>query len=47
MQAANLLLTGGILFRRTRQEFLRSGAAEAAMWTGIEELLRALLPGRQ
>jgi hypothetical protein len=42
-QAANFLLTGRVIFRKTRKEFQRAGIAEGMLWTGLEELMKAAL----
>jgi hypothetical protein len=46
MQAANFLLSRGIVFRQTRAEFRRSGIVEGVMWTGIEEAIKTLVATR-
>jgi hypothetical protein len=43
MQLGNFLFTGGVLFRQTRKDFRRAGTDEAAVWTGLEELLKVAL----
>jgi hypothetical protein len=39
----NFALTGGVIFRHTRKQFQKAGPVEAAVWTGWEEILKAVL----
>lgn len=43
LQLLNFALTRGVLFRQTRKEFQRAGPIDAAIWTGLEEILKAAL----
>ena len=44
LQLGNFLLTGGVIFRQTREEFARTDVVEGLLWTGLEEVLRTVLP---
>lgn len=43
-QTLNYALTGGIIFRQTRAEMEAHGPREAAIWTGLEDILSKLRP---
>jgi hypothetical protein len=45
LQVGNFLLTGGVIFRQTRDQFERTDQSEGLLWTGLEELLRVMVPG--
>ena len=45
--AAHFALAGGISFRQTRAAVKGSAPPEAAVWTGLEEMLNAALSRRQ
>jgi hypothetical protein len=39
----NFLLTGGVIFRQTREEFVQTGVAHGRVWTVLEGLMRDCL----
>jgi hypothetical protein len=43
MQAGNLLITKGLMFRNTRRDYERGGDTEGAMWTAAEPFLDQLM----
>ena len=42
VQPLVFVLTQALLFRQTRQNFLRAGSEEGIIWTGLEELIKKL-----
>jgi hypothetical protein len=45
MQAGNLLITKGLMFRNTRRDYERGGDAEGALWSAAEAFIDALMKG--
>ena len=45
LQTANVVATGGLIFRRSKSEFRQTGAEEGTVWAVFGEVFRTLLAG--